>query len=97
MVELSGYNFKRKEFDIEYDNDAEHLLADMEFKDTDSEADHELKMRILRIYSKRCNKTTLISINTAILDSVIILLVRILLFWYQGCCKFEILRSYLIR
>lgn len=60
VVELSGYNFKRKEFDIEYDNDAEHLLADMEFKDTDSEADHELKLRILRIYSKRCNKTTLL-------------------------------------
>ncbi|XP_023536232.1 transcriptional adapter ADA2a-like isoform X1 [Cucurbita pepo subsp. pepo] len=56
VVELSGYNFKRKEFDIEYDNDAEHLLADMEFKDTDSAADHELKLRILRIYSKRLDE-----------------------------------------
>lgn len=82
VVELSGYNFKRKEFDIEYDNDAEHLLADMEFKDTDSEADHELKLRILRIYSKRSKKTTLISINITILDSVVILLLRILLFWF---------------
>lgn len=67
VVELSGYNFKRKEFDIEYDNDAEHLLADMEFKDTDSAADHELKLRILRIFSKRCNKSSF-SINITILD-----------------------------
>jgi transcriptional adapter 2-alpha len=53
MTELSGYNFKRQEFEIEYDNDAEQVLADMEFKGTDSDADHELKLRVLRIYSKR--------------------------------------------
>lgn len=53
MTELSGFNFKRQEFEIEYDNDAEQILADMEFKDTDSAADRELKLRVLRIYSKR--------------------------------------------
>jgi len=53
MTELSGYNFKRQEFEIEYDNDAELLLAGMEFKDTDSDAEHELKLKVLRIYSKR--------------------------------------------
>lgn len=53
MTELSGYNFKRQEFEIEYDNDAEQLLADMEFKDTDTNAEHELKLQVLRIYSKR--------------------------------------------
>lgn len=53
LVELSGYNPKRQEFDPEYDNDAEQLLAEMEFKDTDSEEERELKLRILRIYSKR--------------------------------------------
>ena len=53
MTELSGYNFKRQEFEIEYDNDAEQLLADMEFKDTDTKAEHELKLRVLHIYSKR--------------------------------------------
>lgn len=53
MTELSGYNFKRQEFEIEYDNDAEQLLADMEFKDTDTDAERELKLRVLRIYSKR--------------------------------------------
>ncbi|XP_065881695.1 transcriptional adapter ADA2-like isoform X2 [Euphorbia lathyris] len=56
MTELSGYNFKRQEFEIEYDNDAEQLLADMEFKDTDTKADRELKLRVLRIYSKRLDE-----------------------------------------
>lgn len=53
MTELSGYNFKRQEFEIEYDNDAEQLLADMEFKDTDTDAERELKLRVLHIYLKR--------------------------------------------
>ncbi|XP_022733546.1 transcriptional adapter ADA2a-like isoform X2 [Durio zibethinus] len=56
MTELSGYNFKRQEFEIEYDNDAELLLADMEFKDTDTKAEHELKLRVLHIYSKRLDE-----------------------------------------
>ncbi|KAL5798100.1 hypothetical protein ACOSQ2_002920 [Xanthoceras sorbifolium] len=56
ITELSGYNFKRQEFEIEYDNDAEHLLADMEFKDTDTDAERELKLRVLRIYSKRLDE-----------------------------------------
>lgn len=53
LTELSGFNFKRQEFEIEYDNDAEQLLADMEFKDADTDAERELKLRVLRIYSKR--------------------------------------------
>lgn len=53
MVEASGYNSKRQEFDPEYDNDAEQLLAEMEFKDTDTEDEREIKLRVLRIYYKR--------------------------------------------
>lgn len=53
VKELSGYNSKRQEFEVEFDNDAEQLLADMEFKDTDSNGDRELKLRVLHIYSKR--------------------------------------------
>lgn len=56
LVSLSGYNPRRQEFDPEYDNDAEQLLADMEFKDTDTEDERELKLRILRIYSKRLDE-----------------------------------------
>ncbi|KAL5794309.1 hypothetical protein ACOSP7_002903 [Xanthoceras sorbifolium] len=56
ITELSGYNFKRQEFEIEYDNDAEQLLADMEFKDTNTDAEREIKLRVLRIYSKRLDE-----------------------------------------
>ncbi|KAL8150968.1 hypothetical protein V2J09_020776 [Rumex salicifolius] len=53
LLELSGYNPKRQEFEVEYDNDAEQLLSDMEFKETDTEAERELKLRVLRIYWRR--------------------------------------------
>ncbi|XP_019176988.1 PREDICTED: transcriptional adapter ADA2b isoform X2 [Ipomoea nil] len=56
LMEISGYNPKRHEFDPEYDNDAEQLLADMEFKDADTEEERELKLRVLRIYSKRLDE-----------------------------------------
>lgn len=55
-TELCGYNPKRQEFDIEYDNDAEQLLADMEFKETDTDAERELKLRVLRAYSVRLDE-----------------------------------------
>ncbi|XP_006651826.2 transcriptional adapter ADA2 [Oryza brachyantha] len=56
LTELSGYNSKRNEFDPEYDNDAEQALAEMEFKETDSETDRELKLRVLRIYLSRLDE-----------------------------------------
>ncbi|KAI5670837.1 hypothetical protein M9H77_11201 [Catharanthus roseus] len=56
LMDLSGYNLKRQEFDPEYDNDAENLLADMEFKETDTEEEQEIKLRVLRLYSKRLDE-----------------------------------------
>ncbi|KAA8535454.1 hypothetical protein F0562_030457 [Nyssa sinensis] len=56
MTELKGYNSKRQEFETEYDNDAEQLLADMEFKDSENDAERELKLRVLRIYLKRLDE-----------------------------------------
>ncbi|GAB2274998.1 hypothetical protein Dimus_009766 [Dionaea muscipula] len=56
VMDFSGYNAKRQEFEIEYDNDAEQLLADMEFKDTDTETEREIKLRVLRIYSRRLDE-----------------------------------------
>ncbi|KAH9539527.1 hypothetical protein CY35_15G061600 [Sphagnum magellanicum] len=55
-AEQSGYNAKRQEFDPEYDNDAEIPLADMEFKDNDTETDRELKLRMLHIYLSRLDE-----------------------------------------
>ncbi|XP_057960996.1 transcriptional adapter ADA2b [Malania oleifera] len=56
LIDLSGYNPKRQEFDPEYDNDAEQLLAEMDFKETDTEEERALKLRVLRIYSKRLDE-----------------------------------------
>ncbi|XP_044495168.1 transcriptional adapter ADA2b-like isoform X2 [Mangifera indica] len=56
LFELSGYNPKRQEFDPEYDNDAEQLLAEMEFKYTDTEEERELKLRVLHAYSRRLDE-----------------------------------------
>ncbi|MCO5606677.1 hypothetical protein L7F22_060866 [Adiantum nelumboides] len=52
-LDQSGFNPKRREFDKEYDNDAELPLAEMEFKETDTETDYELKLRMLHIYLAR--------------------------------------------
>lgn len=52
-MKLSGYIPNRQEFDLEYDNDVEQLLADMESKETETEEERELKLRVMRIYSKR--------------------------------------------
>ncbi|CAN8260105.1 unnamed protein product [Cochlearia groenlandica] len=56
VTELYGYNLKREEFDIEHDNNAEQLLADMEFKDSDTDAEREQKLQVLHIYSKRLDE-----------------------------------------
>ncbi|GLJ49285.1 hypothetical protein SUGI_1041620 [Cryptomeria japonica] len=56
LLELSGYNPKRQEFEPEYDNDAELPLAEMEFKENDSETDRELKLRMLHIYYSRLDE-----------------------------------------
>ncbi|KAG9145460.1 hypothetical protein Leryth_021463 [Lithospermum erythrorhizon] len=53
---LCGYNPRRQEFDIEYDNDAEQLLAEMEFKETDTDSERELKIQVLRAYSVRLDE-----------------------------------------
>lgn len=53
MTEFSGYKFKRQEFEAENDNDAEQLLADMEFEELMLIAECELKLRVLHINSKR--------------------------------------------
>ena len=60
-AEITGYMPKRRDFDVEFDNDAELLLAEMEFNgtqklsslDSDSKAETEMKYRILDIYNLR--------------------------------------------
>ncbi|KAK3218809.1 hypothetical protein Dsin_012779 [Dipteronia sinensis] len=53
LVELGSYNSKRQEFDPEYDNDAEKMLADIEFIGTATKDERELKLRMLLVEWKR--------------------------------------------
>ena len=53
VQELTGYNVKRNEFDPEYDMDAELPLAEMEFRDNDTEEDVQMKLRMIEIYNSR--------------------------------------------
>lgn len=51
--EILGYMPLRGDFDVEYDNDAELFLAEMEFNEDDTEDEIEMKRKILEIYNKR--------------------------------------------
>lgn len=46
----------RGDFDIEYDNDAELLLAEMEFNDDDKEIELKMKYKLLEIYNARLDE-----------------------------------------
>ncbi len=43
VVALAGFHIKRQEFEPEYDNEAEMIVADMEFKDDDTEVRPQVK------------------------------------------------------
>jgi len=47
---------KRRDFDQEYDNDADTLLADLEFYDDESENDIKLKNEVIEIYNARIDE-----------------------------------------
>jgi transcriptional adapter 2-alpha len=46
----------RGDFDIEYDNDAELLLAEMEFNDDDKPNELNMKYKLLEIYNARLDE-----------------------------------------
>jgi len=49
--EILGYWPKREEFDIEFLNDAELEISELEFLDDDTENDRNLKLNVLKIYN----------------------------------------------
>lgn len=50
-AEIVGYMPKRGDFEVEYDNDAELLLAEMEFTDEDTTEEKAMKFRLIDIYN----------------------------------------------
>jgi len=47
---------KRNEFEFEYDNDAEQIIAELTFGENESSSDLELKYKILDIYNDRLDE-----------------------------------------
>mmetsp|Transcript_18471 Transcript_18471/g.33259 ORF Transcript_18471/g.33259 Transcript_18471/m.33259 type:complete len:431 (-) Transcript_18471:1375-2667(-) len=52
LMEFAGYMPLRKDFEVEYENDIEMYLADLEFYDDDREEDRTIKFRQLNVYNK---------------------------------------------
>lgn len=69
--EILGYWPKREEFDIEFLNDAELEIAELEFLDEDNEHDKKLKMDVLKVYNSQLDERKLrkdFIINKKLLD-----------------------------
>jgi transcriptional adapter 2-alpha len=47
---------RREDFDIEHDNDAEHLIADMEFSAEDTKEDQNLKVEVIKIFNSKLDE-----------------------------------------
>ncbi|OWY97730.1 Transcriptional adapter 2-alpha [Phytophthora megakarya] len=54
--QLAGYMPLRGDFDVEYDNEAEVIMADMEFSEGDHPAERELKLKVIQIYNEKLAK-----------------------------------------
>ena len=56
VVEVTGFNAKRQEFETEYDNDAELPLADLDFRRDDTPEERALKLRMVEVYNARLDE-----------------------------------------
>ena len=54
--DLTGYIPLREDFDVEYENDAECILADMEFNADDHPSEKELKLQVVKIYNQKLSE-----------------------------------------
>lgn len=52
LSEFAGYMPLRKDFEVEYENDIEMYLADLEFYDDDKDEDVQIKLKQLEVYNK---------------------------------------------
>jgi hypothetical protein len=52
LARMVGYTVKRGDFDTEYDNDEEFFLSDMEFLDSDTPSERQLKLEVIAEYNR---------------------------------------------
>ncbi|KAL7533854.1 hypothetical protein ACHAXR_007813 [Thalassiosira sp. AJA248-18] len=55
-AELAGYMPRRGDFDMEWENDAEKIISEMEFSAEDTKADRDLKLEVIRIFNSKLNE-----------------------------------------
>ena len=55
-AELAGYMPRRGDFDMEWQNEAEKTIAEMEFSSDDTKADKELKLDVIRIFNSKLDE-----------------------------------------
>lgn len=55
-VEVAGFMPLRGDFDIEHDNEAEALLADLDFVEGEHASESELKLRLLEVYCAKLSE-----------------------------------------
>lgn len=54
--EIIGYWPKREDFDIEYLNDAELEIAEIEFQDDNTQTEKDLKLNMLKVYNSELDE-----------------------------------------
>ncbi|GAB4822858.1 hypothetical protein N2152v2_009904 [Parachlorella kessleri] len=55
-AQQTGYHVKRNEFDPEYDNEAESIVAELEFSPSDTPEQVAQKLRLVEIYNRRLDE-----------------------------------------
>lgn len=48
-----GYLPNRKDFDVDYDNDAELMISDLEFLEDDLDSELQMKLQLVKLYNLR--------------------------------------------
>lgn len=54
--DINGYSVYRNDYDVEYDNDAELMLKDVEILGDEDEREKELKTCIIRAFNRRLDE-----------------------------------------
>lgn len=55
-AQQTGYHLKRNEFDPEYDHEAEHIIAELDFPENEDEETVAKKLRLIDIYNRRLDE-----------------------------------------
>ena len=98
VVALAGFHIKRQEFEPEYDNEAEMIVADMEFRDDDTEVGLHACTFLSRREPESVNTITVVGafwlmiivvtiVVVNIILIVIIIMTTIIILYYNSLCS----------